>query len=228
YYREGRSAESVGNLLGLGPAAVRQRLSRARKRLRNDLDKHLAATVIATAPGAVFTAGVGAMLASASPPASAAVFGGLGLKTGAKLLGGASLGMLLGLLGGIAGIVLGIRPYLRTSSDPDERAALLRQRTLGVIIVVLAMGGFMASAVLPGWQLPALVFMLFIIALVWHTQIALPKILARRHAAERAADPDAARRQRRQRIIGWAGCIGGILAGGGGLLAGLVSSGRLG
>ena len=228
YYREGRSAESVASLLGLSPAAVRQRLSRARKRLRDDLEKRLASTVIASAPGAAFTAAVGALLAGASPPAAAAVFGGLGVKAGAKVIGGAGLGIVLALLGGIAGVVLGIRPYLRTATNPAERTALLRQRNIGIAMVVLAVAGFLASAVLPGWQPAALVYALFMIGLFWHTQIALPRILAQRLAAERARDPVAARRQRRQRMIGWIGFIGGGLAGGTGLLFGLISSGRLG
>ena len=52
----------------------------------------------------------------------------------------------------------------------------------------------------------------------------LPRIVARRLEAERREDPDAAaRRQRRDRVIGIIGYIGGALSGGAGLIAGLWS-----
>jgi RNA polymerase sigma factor (sigma-70 family) len=228
YYREGQSSDKVADLLGLSGAAVRQRLSRARSRLRADLEQRFAAVIVASAPGAAFTAAVSTMLAATSPPAAAAVAAGVGAKTGAKFLLGAGFGILLGLIGGIAGIVFGIRPWLRTSTDPVERAALLRQQRIGLAFVVAACAGFFACTVLSGWQAPTLVYLAFIGALFWHTQIALPRILEPRLRREREASVEAARRQRRQRFYGWIGMVGGSLAGGVGLLAGLVMSGRLG
>lgn len=228
YYREGQSSDKVGDLLGLSAAAVRQRLSRARSRLRSDLEQHLAAAIVASAPGAAFTAAVSAMLAAASPPAAAAVAAGIGAKTGAKFLLGAGLGILLGLIGGIAGIVFGIRPYLKSSTDPLERGALIRQQRIGIVFVVAACAGFFASTVTSGWWVPTLVFLAFVGAIFWHTQIALPRILEPRFRAEREADPRAARRQQRQRLYGWIGMVGGTLAGAAGLVSGLVMSGRLG
>jgi len=228
YYREGQSSDKVAELLGLSGAAVRQRLSRARLRLRTDLERRLAAVVVATAPGAAFTAAVTTLLGVASPPAAAGVAVGIGAKTGAKFVLGAGLGILLGLIGGIAGLVFGIRPYLKTSTDPLERAALLRQRRIGIFVVIAACAGFLASTESSGWQVPTLVFLAFLGAIYWHTQIALPRILEPRLRIEREASPEAARRQRRQRIYGWIGMVGGGLAGGAGLVAGLVMSGRLG
>lgn len=227
YYREGQSSGKVADLLGLSAVAVRQRLSRARARLRSDLEQRLAAVLVASAPGAAFTAAVTAMLATASPPAAAAVAAGIGAKTGAKFLLGAGLGILLGLIGGIAGIVFGIRPYLKSSTDPIERAALIRQQRIGIVFVVAACAGLFASTMTSAWQAPTLVYLAFIGALFWHTRIALPRILEPRLRAERKGNPEAARRQRRQRLYGWLGMAGGALAGGAGLLAGLVMSGRL-
>jgi len=227
YYREGQSCDKVAELLGLSGAAVRQRLSRARSRLRADLEQRLAAILVARAPGAAFTAAVSAMLAAASPPAAAAVAAGVGAKTGAKILLGAGLGILLGLIGGIAGIVFGIRPYLKTSVDPLERAALLRQRRIGIVFVIAACAGFFASTATSGWLPPTLVYLAFLGAIFWHTQIALPRILEPRLRIEREASDEAARRQLRQRIYGWIGMVGGGLAGGVGLVSGLLMSGRM-
>jgi hypothetical protein len=56
----------------------------------------------------------------------------------------------------------------------------------------------------------------------------LPRITASRLAAERAADPQAAARQRRQARVGRLGFVGGFLTGGAGLLAGLYLSGLMG
>ncbi|MFU8832884.1 MAG: RNA polymerase sigma factor [Wenzhouxiangella sp.] len=228
YYREGQSSDKVAHLLGLSAAAVRQRLSRARALLRTDVEQRLAAVIVASTPGAAFTAAVTALLATASPPAAAAVAAGIGAKTGANFLLGAGLGILLGLLGGIAGIVFGIRPWLKTSIDPVERAALLRQRSIGIAFVAAACAGLFAAAALPGWQVPTLVYLAFIGSLFWHTRIALPRILEARLRAEREANPEAARRQYRQRLYGWLGMAAGTLAGGAGLVTGLVMTGRLG
>lgn len=228
YYREGQSSDKVAELLGLSGAAVRQRLARARARLRADIEQRLGALLVATTPGAAFTLAVGAALTGVSPPAAAAVGFGLGVKGGAKLLLGAGIGAALGLLGGIAGIVFGIRPYLRTSISLEEQAALLRQRRIGILAVVLAVIGLVGSVWLPGWLPAALVYLSFVTFLVWHTQVALPRILSARLNAERAADPAAAGRHRRQRAYGWLGLLGGGLAGATGLLIGLLQSGRIG
>ena len=43
----------------------------------------------------------------------------------------------------------------------------------------------------------------------------MPRITARREALERQEDPNAARRQRRERLRHWLGLIGGSVVGGG-------------
>ena len=55
----------------------------------------------------------------------------------------------------------------------------------------------------------------------------LPRINGPRLAVERATDPEAAARQHRQRRLKRVGFIGGILAGGAGLIAGMFKSGLL-
>ena len=226
YYREGESSRQVAELLGLSDAAVRKRLSRARASLREEVRTSLARGLAVTVPGAAFTTVVTTVLMTASPPAAAAAALGLGAKTGVKLLAGASAGMLIALIGGIAGVILGLRKWIATSTDPVELEGLLRLRRAGLITVVLGVCGFMMSALLPGWWPATLTFVLFLGAINWQHMVALPRVLEARLARERARDPEAAGRQRRQRVLAWSGMILGALCGGAGLIVGLLMSGR--
>ena len=228
YYREGRSTDQVAELLGLRPTAVRQRLARARQRLKGEVERALAGTVLRSAPGAAFTAAVTTLLATASPPSAVAgVAAGLGAKSAFKLVSVAGLGMLFGLLGGIAGVVLGLRPHLKTAFDARERSELLAHRRNGVIAVVLAVAGFGVSVFVPGAWFPITVYAAFLGFIGFQSLVAIPRTLARRLAAERARDPAAAARHARQRRWGLFGLLCGSLCGLGGLLLGLASSGRL-
>ncbi|NBB93707.1 MAG: sigma-70 family RNA polymerase sigma factor, partial [Gammaproteobacteria bacterium] len=223
----GRSSRQVARLLGLSDAAARKRLERARGALRGEVEQRLGVALLGTAPGMAFTAAVGAMLASTSPPAAAAVTFGLGAKGAAKFAGVAGIGALLGLAGGIAGVILGLRQWIRTATDPAELEGLLRIRRLGLVTVVLAVAGLTLSTFVQGWLAPTAVFALFLAALGWQQMVMIPRVLARRHARERAGDPAAARRQLRQRRLAWLGMIVGAASGGAGLIAGLVSAGRI-
>lgn len=227
FYREGQSSRQVAVLLGLSDAAVRKRLERARANLRSEVERRLGDTLRSSVPGAAFTALVSSLLISASPPAAAAVALGVGVKSGVKLIGAVGLGSLLALIGGIAGVVLGLKGAIDTSTDPKERRQLLALRRRGVVIVTLAVAGFAGSNWLPGWQPATLVFVLFLAALGWQHIVQLPRIMAPRMARERQRDPIAARRQRRQRMWGWFGLIFGALGGGTGLVMGLVAAGRI-
>ncbi|MEM6775778.1 MAG: sigma-70 family RNA polymerase sigma factor [Pseudomonadota bacterium] len=231
YYREDRSVDQLSALLGISAAGVRQRLSRARQRLREGVEPLLESTLIRSSPGTAFTAAVGSLLAASAPPpaaAAAATAATMGTKSVLKAAALGGLGLLLGALGGIAGVLLGMRPLLKTPFSDEEHAALLRQQRLGVGIVLLAVLGFAAVMVLPGWLPAVAVYLAFILALTWHTQLAVPRILEERLAAEREDDPEAGLRQARARKLGLLGLIGGGLSGFLGLAAGLVTSGRLG
>ena len=228
YYREGESTEQVAALLGLRPATVRQRLSRARKALKQGVEQALASNLVRTAPGAAFTAAVAGLLTTASPPAAAAaVAAGLGSKSLLKVIATTGLGLGLALLGGIAGVVFGIRPHLKTAFDERERLALLAHRRRGIVAVMLAVFGFAAAPLIPGAAWPIGVFLLFYGFIAYQNVVGLPKTLARRMTHELAVDPTAPARHRRQRMWCWVGLVGGGLSGFGGLIAGLVSSGRL-
>lgn len=97
YYREGQSSRQVASLLGMQDAAVRKRLSRARKSLREDLLKRLGEFAAATAPGIAFTSLIVAGL-SVSQGAAAAGIGGAGATMAGKLMVSKS-GVFAGLFG---------------------------------------------------------------------------------------------------------------------------------
>ena len=68
----------------------------------------------------------------------------------------------------------------------------------------------------------------FMATVLYQSMVVQPRALQRRHAREAALDPAAAaRRRRREKAIAWIGAVVGCTCGIGGLLLGLVSSGRI-
>ena len=228
-YREGRSVRQVADLLGMREDAVKQRLSRARSRLRQEMLERLGETLQKTAPGAAFTAAVLSALTFAAPGTAAAA--GLAASTKlaspglfaklAFLLGGAGLGA----AGGIAGIVLGSRPLFARTRDEEERRGLKAFVAVSIALTLGAAAGFILST----GPLGAIVtFVVFYLGLIGVSFLWLPRIIRRRLAAELREDPErAARRHRRDRQLSWLGAILGLLFGGGGLIWGLIQSGYL-
>ncbi|MFT3917495.1 MAG: sigma-70 family RNA polymerase sigma factor [Anaeromyxobacteraceae bacterium] len=129
YYLEGRSTAQLGELLGLGEAAVHQRLSRARGKLREDLLRRFADAAEAGAPGAAFGAAVVAALpASASGAVAGTATAALtsAPKWALPAIGGAvALAFLIGLLPRAGGPGGGSGPApgaITVARPPGERA----------------------------------------------------------------------------------------------------------
>lgn len=230
FYREDQSVAQVASLLDMSDAAVRQRLSRARLRLRDELLTRLGRDLVATAPGSVFVAGVAAALTVGAPAAaSAATIGGAGAKGIGALAKAAALfsGTTLGAAGGSLGIVLGLRRLERTAYDDEELQALKRLKIVAVATAITAAVGIGAGLRLTRSAAgPGVVFGLYVAGLFAIYEIWLPRILHRRYEAEMRADPIRAlkmrRRQRIGKMFGWGL---GLLFGLAGLLAGLRAVG---
>lgn len=253
YYREGQSSKQVAALLGLQDAAVRKRLSRARKSLREDLLSRLGEFARSSAPTAAFTALVVASVAMSTPAAAAGLAGGAmaaskGLgKASVSVFGkllprvgmGAGTGssrLMIGLAGGIvlmlvitlAALFIGLRRYWVTAIDAQEKKQLAVFAAAGVAVIVLftlgmAQAMLMQSAVLPTVSFVGLMVALGLMNILW-----LPRILERRHAIEARVNPAAARRARRiERRNAWLGMLIGVVLGSLGLGFGLASSGRI-
>ena len=149
YYREGQNSRQVAELLGLSDAAVRKRLSRARKSLRGDLLSRFGDFARATAPGTAFAVGVTAMLGF-SRPAAAAGFAKVGGSVVGSVLGKGVLGT-AGALGGglLAGLVtawLCRKMLVAYADDEAERAEVLRVYHTYIWTSVLAVGLTLAAA----------------------------------------------------------------------------------
>jgi RNA polymerase sigma factor (sigma-70 family) len=233
FYREGQSSQQVALLLGLSDAAVRKRLSRARQSLRADLLARFGEFAESTAPGVAFTSIVATALTLASPPVAAkGIFAAGAAAAGAKTLGQVALGaagsIAIALIGAFAGIWFGLRSQLKGAIDEEERRGLIRSAAInGAASVAFVFCLLAVAAFELGWQVPVLGMLAFM-AVVFHQSIVVqPRVMARRHALEAQRDPvGAARRRRRERIFCWIGATIGLICGIGGLIGGLVASGR--
>jgi len=217
YYREERSVTQVAGLLGLSEAAVRQRLSRARARLRDDLLDRAGQELAATVPGPAFVAAIAHALTVGAPAASAATTTGIAAaKTGwlsaekglaAKLL--LSGPALAGALAGAAGFLFATRHLPREARDDRERIDVRRFRGIASVITIAAALAFRLGFAATHWRgWPVMWFGLFIAALAALLHVWLPRILRRRFEAEMREDPARAlarrSRERRGAMLGWA------------------------
>ena len=126
FYREGESVESVARQLDLSEDAAKQRLSRGRKLLSEEVTAFVEAALKQSAPGKAFTIGVLTALplwtASAST-AAAAVTAKAGTKAavGFTALGGAILAPVLGFFGTWVGYRMDM-----DSARSDQERVLIR------------------------------------------------------------------------------------------------------
>ena len=234
FYREGQSSQQVAILLGLSDAAVRKRLSRARQVVREEMLKRFGEFAVASAPSVGFTAMIATALGLASPPAAAAgIFasaaGMAGAKTVGKILLGAAGSIGFAIVAALAGVFLGLRQQLKGAIDQVERTGLIRSAAINALVSI----GFVITLLLiarfdTGWVLSVVATLLFMGILFWQCWVVQPRVLARRHALEAQRDPAAAANaRRRERIQSWLGAITGFVFGFGGLIYGLIASGRL-
>jgi len=132
FYREAQSIAEVSAGLGLSEDVVRQRLSRGRTMLREELASRVEATLARTRPGTAFTLGVLAALPGASGSAAAAAVAartvaesGAG-AVGESLLAKLGLGAVVGPLIGLVCAYLGTRAAASTARSKAERDCILR------------------------------------------------------------------------------------------------------
>ncbi|HEX4459651.1 MAG TPA: sigma-70 family RNA polymerase sigma factor [Polyangia bacterium] len=213
FYREGRSTVQVAELLGISEAAVKKRLQRAREDLRAATLQRLGESLERSAPAAAFTSTVLAALVTGAPGTAAAAKIGLtatatsvGGKLAAGIVGGA-LGPLLGVLGVAGGVWL----VMRRATDEQERRALRAFGALNSLLMLIFAALVPPSArILHGYGILAW-FGVAYSTIGYNFMVRLPRISAPREARERAEDPLAAARQRRERRRRVIGCVlGGV------------------
>jgi RNA polymerase sigma factor (sigma-70 family) len=226
YYREDQSTTHVAALLGLTEANVRQRLTRARARLRAELIDRYGAAAAKSRPDARFTAGVmiavtiGAPAASSAATLTAAASGGSWIVKAAAMGSGA----LLGAAGGIAGVLVGARHLKQQARSIEELDAVKRFTKASIGVVLLAAVLFPLSWAMTHKPISqVLVFVLFFSALTAMHLIWLPRITRDRHVLEALEDPvRAAKARAMERRVAFLGLGLGFLTGGIGLIAGIL------
>ena len=165
FYREHQFIAAVAEKLDLTEDAVKQRLSRGRKLLHEEVLAFVEGALAKTNPGKAFTLGVLAALPfSVATSAKAASVAVAAAKTGATATGAtfaSVLGVLVGPLIGLLGGYIGMKSSLKSTRTPSERAFMLRYlKTIAVAIVALFAGLLLFDYVVAAWwkKHPALVF----------------------------------------------------------------------
>jgi len=125
FYREHQSIEHVAVALELSEDTVKQRLSRGRKILQEQVLAAVETALRRTTPGHVFTAGVLALLPKMATPAKAVAIGGAAAK-GGVLAKSTAFATMLASLTGVATAVVTLRANLDQSRTPRERRAVVK------------------------------------------------------------------------------------------------------
>ncbi|MEO8428087.1 MAG: RNA polymerase sigma factor [Verrucomicrobiota bacterium] len=145
FYRQGQSVAEVANSLGLSEEAVKQRLSRGRTMLREEMTALVESTLTRTGPTAAFTVGVLVALPMASASAASAALtagaatGGSAGAAGKGLLAKLGLGAFVGPLIGLVCAYFGTKAAASTARSKEERDCILRYARYGIIVFCLVM-----------------------------------------------------------------------------------------
>jgi RNA polymerase sigma factor (sigma-70 family) len=151
FYREGQSIQRVAESLELSEDAVKQRLSRGRKLLQDQVLSFVEGALARTSPGKIFTAAVIAALPVMPISAKAAAVGVAAAKAGATAKGVAAGGMVAAFLSfplAIFGNYLGYRMSLDGAQSDPERA-FVKNYYKKLLFVIL--GFFVAFGILVGY-----------------------------------------------------------------------------
>jgi RNA polymerase sigma factor (sigma-70 family) len=139
FYREHQSIEAVAAELELSEDAVKQRLSRGRKLLHEEVLAFVEGALTRTNPGKAFTLAVLATIPLLSTSAKAATFGAV-VKVGATAKSAAVIGLFNAIIGPLLGFLgpwLQYRTFLAAAKTEQERKSLQRfyRRLFGLILV---------------------------------------------------------------------------------------------
>jgi RNA polymerase sigma factor (sigma-70 family) len=142
YYRQNQSGAEVAAALEISEETVRQRLSRGRQMLREQVAAMLERNLVRSAPSAAFSSAVVAALPSLmAQGATAAATGGMAKATTAAK-GVALLPMLaiwIGPIIGVMGGIFGTARSIRATETPRERRLVVRISIIVWIFVLAAM-----------------------------------------------------------------------------------------
>jgi RNA polymerase sigma factor (sigma-70 family) len=157
FYREHQSVLAVAANLDLTEDTVKQRLSRGRKLLQEQVLAFVEGALERTTPGHAFTLSVLAVLQVLEISGKAAMLGAAAAKAGATSKVAAAAGMAAAALGsvlGFLGLWIGYRTSVEASQSDRERdfAKTVHRRLIGCILVFFVASivlGFLAVPLLP-------------------------------------------------------------------------------
>jgi RNA polymerase sigma factor (sigma-70 family) len=150
FYRQGQSIAEVARSLNLAEDAVKQRLSRGRSMLREDLAGVVENTLVRTRPTGAFTAAVLAILPAVTPPSAGTTVVesltlGKGIAAAKGMLSGLGKGAFVGPAIGLVIALLSSKAAASTAQSPEERVCILRHARR-MIIFCFAMSIALALA----------------------------------------------------------------------------------
>jgi len=180
FYREHKSIEAVAQSLELTEDAVKQRLSRGRKMLHEQVLAFVEGALEKTSPGKTFTLGVLAALPMAAASAKAAAIGAALAKGGAAAKGVMTVGSLGGLFAMLGSAYVSFRAQADDSKSPRERQFMLQVFGKRMLLSLLLFAVFFAALKLDFFRAPirfdflAAAFAFFIcaygvIVFAWHS-----------------------------------------------------------
>jgi RNA polymerase sigma factor (sigma-70 family) len=158
FYREHQSIEAVAQNLELSEDAVKQRLSRGRKMLREQVLAFVEGALEKTSPGNNFTLGVLAALPMGIASAKAATVGAALAKGGAAAKGVATVGTLGGVLAMLGGAYVSFKAQADDTKSPRERQFMHqlfgRRALLNTLFILLWFAAFFAATKLDFFRSP--------------------------------------------------------------------------
>jgi len=135
FYRENQSIETVAASLDLSEDAVKQRLSRGRKFVLEEVLALVAGALRKTSPGKMFAFGVLAALSGTATSAKAATVGATAAKATATAKAGVAFTPAISLLPIAGSVYLTMKASVEDAKSPRERQFTLR--SLWVLLVVV-------------------------------------------------------------------------------------------
>jgi RNA polymerase sigma factor (sigma-70 family) len=182
FYREHQSIETVAANLDLTEDTVKQRLSRGRKMLQEQVLAFVEGALSRTNPGKTFTLGVLAALPLMTATAKAASLGTAIATGGATAKGAVTAGAVGGFLAVLGGAYVTFMALVDDSKSPRERQFVLnnfgkRMLMLPVWLAVLGLFGlkYFQTAWHAAWLIAAIGF-----AFAVNSAITLPRVTRRR------------------------------------------------
>jgi hypothetical protein len=151
FYREQQSIKQVAAELDLSEDAVKQRLSRGRAMLQEQVTAFVEGALRRSGPGRAFTLAVLAALPAFTASATAATVGATALKGSTVAKAAAATGMagtLLGPLLGILGGYLGAKASIENTKSPRERRFMVRFAWIAAGLALLFTGALLGLILL--------------------------------------------------------------------------------